>query len=185
MKVLKILNKSSSQQSLNLNVNINITQLEAIEEALNKNFKTQVGILGDRNNRATVSRGTSGKAKVTANETLDTKTNASVGVVHEFGSYAQHIPERSFLRVPLMLFLGGAVNEAAAKINTAIQTADIQRAYALLGLAGEKVVQEAFATGGNGAWPKLKPMTIARKGSSSILIDSAQLRKSIHSRVVG
>ena len=184
MKTVKILNKSSAQQSLHLNINIDISKLTAFEEQLGKHFKTHVGILGNRNNRATLSRAGTGKAKVTQNETLATATNAMIGFVHEFGSYTAKIPERSFLRVPLMLFLGTAVNEASGKINKAIEMADVARAYAILGIAAEKVIQEAFATGGNGSWPKLKSMTIARKGSSAILIDSGQLRKSITSKVV-
>ena len=184
MKVVKIINKSSSKQNLSMTVNINTTKLELLESALGRHFKTQVGILGNRNARATISRASTGKAKVTDNETLSTATNAYIGFVHEFGSYTAKIPERSFLRVPLMLFLGTAINEASGKINKAIEMADVARAYAILGIAAEKVIQEGFASGGYGAWPKLKPMTIARKGSSAILIDSGQLRKAITSKVV-
>jgi hypothetical protein len=52
----------------------------------------------------------------------------------------------------------------------------VKSAVKLLGVMGEETVQEAFATGGFGQWPALRPRTIQRKGSSRILIDSAQLR---------
>jgi len=184
MKVLKILNKSSSNQSMSMTVNIDTTKLEVLEAALGRHFKTQVGILGDRNSRATISRASSGKSKVTAHETLANLTNAQIGYINEFGSYALHIPPRSFLRVPLMLYLKDKLNEAASKINKAIEQADVHRAYAVLGIAAEAVVQDAFKDSGPG-WDKLSPKTIALKGSSAILIDSGQLRKSITSKVVG
>lgn len=184
-KTIKILNKQGSMSQASLNVNINTDRLDKIQSELYKRIVTHVGILGDRNERATISRTSSGKAKITENETLATMTNATIGFIHEFGSYKDHIPARSFLRVPLMLFLHDAVREAQGKIREAFATGDVRKAYALLGIAAEKVIQEGFATGGYGAWEKLKQSTIDRKGSSAILIDSAQLRKSIHSKVVG
>lgn len=183
MKVLKILNKSSSQQNMSLTVNIDTVRLSILEEALNRHLKTQVGIMGDKNARKDIDRASSGKAKTVKGSTA-TLTNAQIGFLHEFGSYALKIPERSFLRMPLMLFLKDAVNEGGAKINQAIEMADVHKAYAILGIAAEKVIQEGFASGGYGNWPKLRPITIALKGSSAILIDSGQLRKSITSKVV-
>jgi hypothetical protein len=65
-----------------------------------------------------------------------------------------------------------------------IRMTGVKSAVKLLGVMGEETVQEAFATGGFGQWPALRPRTIQRKGSSRILIDSAQLRKAVTSRVV-
>lgn len=47
----------------------------------------------------------------------------------------------------------------------------------LSSLVGELVdhEREAFATGGFGEWPALKPATIARKGSSKILVETGSL----------
>ena len=44
-------------------------------------------------------------------------------------------------------------------------------------------MQEAFETGGFGAWEPIKEATSSRKGSSQILIDSSQLRRSVISKV--
>ena len=53
-----------------------------------------------------------------------------------------------------------------------------------LGVYAEETIQEAFNTGGWGVWPKLALSTVKRKGSSRILIETAQMRKAISSRVV-
>ena len=53
----------------------------------------------------------------------------------------------------------------------------------LLGVYGESIVQEAFETGGFGTWEPLSQETVEAKGSNSILIDTAQLRRSITSKV--
>ena len=186
MKVIKILNKTGSMSQASLNVNINLDKLENLEKELGKKFSTRVGILGDSNSRATISRSASGKAKITKDESLSSMTNAEIGFIHEFGRFGStpRIPQRSFLRMPLMLFLNDAVRELAPKIKVAIDNGNIKSAYALLGIGAEKVIQDGFATGGYGTWEKLSPITIKKKGSSAILIDSAQLRKSIHSTVI-
>jgi hypothetical protein len=56
---------------------------------------------------------------------------------------------------------------------------DVVRIFNLIGALGVGLVQQAFATGGFGKWAPLKAATIKRKGGAAILIDSAQLRKSI------
>jgi phage gpG-like protein len=108
-------------------------------------------------------------------------TNGDIGAVHEFGSMSQHIPQRSFLRMPLTTRLKDNVSSNWGEI---ILRQGFNSALRKLGVMGENTVQKAFATGGFGIWPKLKPATIARKRSSAILIDTAQLRRSISSRVV-
>lgn len=118
--------------------------------------------------------------------------NPSLGAVHEFGaSFSRKgtgstttIPRRSFLEMPLSLYLGSELLRSGANWIELIATRGLPYALARLGLVGEDVVQEAFATGGFGNWPALAPETIRRKGSSAILIESAQMRKAISSRVV-
>lgn len=108
-------------------------------------------------------------------------TNGDIGAVHEFGSMSQHIPQRSFLRMPLTTRLKDNVS---SNWGETILRQGFNSALRKLGVMGENTVQKAFATGGFGVWPKLKPATIARKRSSAILIDTSQLRRSISSRVV-
>jgi len=118
--------------------------------------------------------------------------NPSLGAVHEFGlSFSRRrdratttIPRRSFLQMPLTLFLGPEILRFGARWAQALVQRGAGRMVALLGVVGEDVVQEAFSTGGFGQWQPLAAETIRRKGSSRILIESAQLRKSVSSRVI-
>jgi phage gpG-like protein len=80
--------------------------------------------------------------------------------------------------MPLMLYLGEEVGKASSRINKFIMAGKAVEAYAVLGITAEKVIQDAFDTGGFGYWSKLK----YREGSPLIL--SGQLRKSIHSKVI-
>ena len=48
-----------------------------------------------------------------------------------------------------------------------------------VGLAAMEDVEDRFNTKGYGTWVPLSPITIARKGSSEILIDTGNMRKSV------
>lgn len=131
--------------------------------------------------------------------------NAEIGLVHEFGvtagaspfkmpgvskqpvkSPGMNLPERSFLRMPLITKLPVAiVAQGKAAWRKAIVEKGVVFALKNLGVLAEGVVQDAFATGGFGTWPRLSKFTIKKKGSAAILIDTAQLRQSVTSRVVG
>jgi predicted transcriptional regulator len=173
-KEIKLFKKGQSS----LSVKINTPVLEQLEETLKKRFVAHVGILGSKNTRATTTTNSKGKQTVTKNESLSALTNAQIGLAHEFGVITKHIPERSFLRVPLLFHLKEKVDESASRINKAIMAGDALGAYALLGIAGEKVIQNAFATRGDDNWP------INEETGRGSLIDSGQLRKSISSEVV-
>lgn len=150
-------------------VTINLDGLEAIKKAVGDTYRTRVGILGSSAAR------TNGAA-------MD---NATIGLIQMFGSVSAGIPPRDFLLMPietkkreLLRSLGGGMMRQAFKRR------DFKGMFALLGIKAEEIVQEAFATGGFGRWAPLKPSTIARKKSSAILIDTAQLRAAITSDVV-
>jgi phage gpG-like protein len=187
MKVVQLYKSGQNHMTLK----INTVKLEAIQKALGIKYRTEVGILGaSEHNRKQIGprmaseRNAKGLAKPSKTD-ASTLTNAQIGTIHEFGSVSRGIPARSFLWMPLSLHLMDEVNKKASVINNHLNMADIFKCYQLLGIIAENVVQEAFETGGFGHWQKLKAATIARKGGSeAILIDTAQLRKSITSRVV-
>lgn len=126
--------------------------------------------------------------------------NPSLGAVHEFGSKLRHIPARSFLRVPLLLKLPERIDQIGRDVwRSLVLNRGLTEALRLLGVLGEQIVQEAFATGGFGQWAPLSPryarwkMAFTRQRARkaglgpvqiAILILSAQLRKSVTSRVV-
>ena len=49
----------------------------------------------------------------------------------------------------------------------------------MLGVAGVRLVNEAFETSGWGNWAENSPLTIAQKGSALPLINTGKLRQSI------
>lgn len=112
-------------------------------------------------------------------------TNPEIGAIHEFGRVGDNpLPARSFLRMPLQTKLVGEVDKIGKKVfQHLIIKKDVRTALKALGVVAENVIQAAFATGGFGLWKKLSAYTIRKKKSSAILIDTAQLRKSITSAV--
>jgi len=149
---------------MNDEIKFDIGKLNKFAMALKKKYVSKVGILTD-----------------TARK--DGFGNVQLGAVHEFGSYSRNIPARSFLRVPLMGHGKDIIKDCADVALQAFVDGDPKKAYKVLGIAGEAVVQKAFETSGDGKWPGLKPATIARKGSSMPLIDTGSLRRSVTSAV--
>ena len=150
------------------------SRLEQLAKELGRKYSVKVGILGQKASaKHTDGQGGTGN-----------KTNSEIGFKHEFGSRSEKIPKRSFLREPLRFHLQEEVNKGAKKIMACFEARDIKKAYALLGIAAEAVIQKAFASRGFGLWKPNAPLTIAKKGSDSPLIDTGQLRKSVTSAVV-
>lgn len=158
--------------------------------------RVQVGVIGGENQRFDEK----------GHETLG---NADIGLIHEFGVIGRlvkhksrgqerlarkeegredktvNMPERSFLRLPLIKRLPAEIYKAGAGFwRKLILQKGVVAALKALGIQGEATVQDAFQTGGFGHWPKLTAYTIKKKKSDSILIDTAQLRQSVTSRVV-
>lgn len=103
-------------------------------------------------------------------------TNPEIAMVHEFGSPVANIPERSFLR-------------STMDTNRAKYTKEIQRiatkifdgktAYAAMNLLGMRAANDVKNTIRAHVPPPLQPETVARKGSSTPLIDTGQVINSI------
>ncbi len=110
----------------------------------------------------------------------DGLTVAGVAAVHEFGTADGRIPERSFLRATFDANnsrYAGMAKRIAARV---VDGEDPEGLLTALGLTIAGDVQERIAAG---IEPTLAPATVARKGSSTPLIDTGRLRQSISSRV--
>lgn len=143
----------------------------------------KVGIFGRKTGRKAPGariRGWGGHRK---GKTASSNTNAELGMVHEFGSWASGIPPRPFLRMPLQTQAEAITKEGTVGAKPLLAAGKMRMVLARIGIACENAIQRAFESGGFGKWPKLRPATIKRKGSSAILIDTAQLRRSIASKV--
>ena len=165
-----------------MEVRSDLSKLEAFAKALKIKHRVQVGVFsGDANRFAAGNKKKAGghvksKAEDQAND------NAFLGAVHELGQ--GHHPPRSFLRATLFEHGQEIAKIAGKDIFALAWKGQISLFWKRLGIACEKLVDKAFQTGGFGKWPALKAGTIRAKGSSAILIDTGQLRRSIASRVI-
>ena len=113
--------------------------------------------------------------------------NATIGAAHEFGSMAQGLPKRSFLREPLQEHLQKKLNAAGAFSQG--EQAEILKTKSLVpwakkvAIMAEEVVKGAFDSNGYGKWAPLKPETLKRKTTTDTLVETTQLRDSIVSDV--
>ena len=160
--------------------------LKDIESAFYNKFVTRVGILGGKTSRTKVITSSKGIRK--AGRVSSPMTNAAIGLIHEKGSLSAKIPRRSFLEMPLVLKSKGLLamkNLIWDVFKGGPETASrLRRAYIELGHTAERIVDAAFQSHGFGRWAPNTSGTVNRKRSSSPLIDSSQLRRSISSDVV-
>lgn len=149
-------------------VTFNSKPLQQIVKALRgKPPVVRIGIFGAKDSRS------SGKL-----------TNAEIGAKHEYG--LDGMPQRSFLRIPLMERLPGAMENARAFDRPAL--AEIVRSGSILvwmkkmAIIAEDVVAGAFDSGGYGKWPAWKNPHY-QNNTGKILVDTQQLRNSITTEV--
>jgi len=110
--------------------------------------------------------------------------NVTLGAIHEFGSETKGIPPRSFIRMPLEERAKDLRADIVREIGDYVRNNQSEEtALKRIGIAAENIIQKAFDTKGFGKWPALKASTIAKKGSASPLIDTAEMRRAITSEV--
>ena len=149
-------------------------------------LRVRVGVLDDGAKRDKAPRGARSKkarvrAKAAARSQRQRLSLLEVAVVHEFG--AGHVPQRSFIRA--------TIDEKRSEIEA--EMTNLARGVVsgkldgrtALDLLGQKVAGWCQARIAAGIAPALKPATIKRKGSSTPLINTGQLRSAITWRVEG
>lgn len=168
-------------------VRLDTDKLEAIERELNKVFVAQIGVLGvkasGRMSTGAVRPWKKGGGHKKGKSKSDL-SNVDIGLIHEKGSKSGKIPRRSFLEVPLTTKMPALMSKIGNELLKGLSAGNIQVAYAKLASIAEGVVLRAFNSSGYGTWQANSPSTVARKHSSRPLIDTAQLRQSIASRVI-
>jgi len=154
---------------------INISTTKEISAMLGSGMFIKVGIVGDE-------AATEREKKDDKEESL---SNAEVGLKHEFGSVTEKIPIRSFLKMPLETKFKSILKAmSSTTARSKLEKGEIEDFWKIVGISAENVIQDAFESGGFGKWKPLSAFTKLKKGSSQILIDTAQLRKAITSEVV-
>jgi len=188
-------------------ISFDVGELKSLARAIkaSRNMRVRVGLFPNNSARLEASKDTKKRTKEGAREVVKGSTSVmtapELGAIHEFGSktrgvgpsifghFAMHqagpIPARSWLRMPIMLYLRPLVEgKGRSYWRSALSTKGMHFTLKKLGMCAKEVIQNAFETGGFGHWAKLKKATIKAKGSSAILIDTAQLRKAVASKVV-
>jgi len=143
----------------------NIEPLKKLQREIDKDYITKVGVLGAKNAR-------NGE-----------NTNAMIGAVHEFGSFTKNIPRRSWLKMPLVHKNKKLLNRWVLSVRRLLPRRKFKRMFEILGIEAESIIHRSFETKGFWQWKKITEQTARRKGSNQILIDTAQLRKSVTSKV--
>lgn len=183
-----------------VNANINYKGMKKLVEAITKEWKIRVGLLGGHGGDDEVS------------EDLDM---AGLGAIMEYGATIKvtdkmrkylasqglhlkpdtkeiHIPARSFLQMPLEAKADEILKNTRAdyKIQDLNYFLDkgkltLINFASVLGAECVNAIQEAFNTQGFGQWKENHPFTIKQKNSSSPLIKDGDLRKAIVAEISG
>ena len=150
-------------------INVNLAGLEKMQRELGNSYIGRVGVLGShvaRTDKSGIS-------------------NSELMLIQMFGSKTNNIPPRDPLLAPIQMHKREIIKDmGSASVRDAFKRGNYLLVYQLLAQSAANFCHLAFDTGGFGLWPKLKPQTIARKGSSAILIDTRQLERSVTSDVV-
>lgn len=160
--------------------------LNRLVKAISDGDVLRVGVLGKKNTRGEaggLKKGGGHSTKSVKRGWTAEMSNADIGAVMEFGSISKGIPDRPWLRLPLIHEAGTIIKAASEGIKDMVNTGNKKGMLKRLGIACEAAIQRGFASRGFGTWKPNAPYTIQQKGSDSPLIDTAQLRRSVASEV--
>lgn len=168
-------------------VTLDMTGLKSLLSNIEERYVVRVGILGSQATEEHQRKETGELAQGGGHKTSKEKssiTNAEIGLAHEKGVKSQNLPRRSWLEEPLTDHLSDYFQQVGAEAIAYILTAQPKKAYEDLGLICEQIILKGFESDGYGKWKPLKQATIIAKNSSRVLVDTAQLKKSVTSMVV-
>lgn len=145
------------------NIKIDLSGLQQLDKFLSSQKQAHLGIFQSEDARD------------------DKNSNVAIGAKHEFGSFSENIPQRSWLRMPVKVKANDiAGNTAIAIKNNLTNPKGVDIVAKSIGVAGLGVIQEAFDTKGFGQWKPNSPATIAAKGGKNTpLIEKAELRQAV------
>jgi hypothetical protein len=149
---------------MSFRVTSDLSKLNRFVKAVGDDWRVRVGIFGSRSER---------------NDT-NVEDNASIGLKHELGSFSEHLPQRSWLTMPLRVSQREIIRDASLGAKELMALGRMYDVLRNLGFACEDAILAAFRSGGFGTWAPLKD----KKANHAILIHTGQLRKSVASQVV-
>lgn len=143
----------------------NLKKLEDYKKALDKskNSYVAVGVIGNKLTKRIYDSG------------VDV---VQVALTHEFGT--SKIPKRSFLKQSFEIKKKDINNILKIQYNRVFEgKSTVNKSLNIVGVKARNISVDSFRTGGFGRWTPLKPETIAKKGTSTILVETSTLKQSI------
>lgn len=156
---------------------LNLEKLHELERKMERvgDAKVKVGVLASRGGNA---------QHVDADGKATGITMVELAAIHEFGSPAANIPERSFIRrtfIEKQDALAGVIAKLARGVVT--EKITLERALNVLGAWGAAEVKKTVTLGAH-IPPPLQPETVARKKSNRPLVDTGRMVDSVQWEIV-
>ena len=145
---------------------------------IDKGFARIVGAIKNATQQATV---TVGIHQDDGDKSHGLFTVAQIAAVHEYGSEDGKIPQRSFIRDTHDLNLQANL-ERLKRLEEHVLTGKLTQ-HQMLTYLGEVASKQMVSRINQGIAPELKKSTVRRKGSSTPLVDTGQLKGSITFKV--
>jgi hypothetical protein len=179
-----------------MDITYNTAGLDKLKKAFSDRSYVKVGVLTEdasRNNDYLVGRYNKFKddnsiplkiRKGLIQTYKDNPSNADTGASLEFGIISQKVPARPWLMPSTLSAIADIMKNDTKLTESMAKKGSSQDALKIIGIMVENKIQDAFDSAGSGKWAPLSQITVKLKESSSIGIDTAQLRKAVHSEVV-
>lgn len=107
---------------------------------------------------------------------------AELAAIHLFGAPSKNIPARDFLRAPLEAAKSEQIRITTMVAKSITHTGmSIEKGLDVIGIWGEATIKAAMRSGD--IKPSNAPSTVARKGSSTPLVDTGELHDAISHKV--
>lgn len=142
------------------------SKLHKFVHGIEDNHVVKVGVLGEKVERENAEGGSD-------------ITNSEIAMVHEFGSITRNIPKRSMLRMPLHEKSAAIISEGSKGSKKLLAEGNSLQVLRNFGAAALAQIYKAFDTRGFGSWAPDEPGTVHAKGSSQVLVDRGELRRSL------
>ena len=125
---------------------MNLEKLVSLKESLKHRPVVQVGVFQKKDARKELGM-----------------TNATLAAIHEFGAPEHGLPARSVLVTPLKDHAAEIMAPLKDKAELIVKATNLKSLWSLVGIACEKVIDQAFQTGGFGKWAPDSFKTLMKK----------------------
>ena len=158
---------------------IHVEALEKLSKALKRKPPVcKVGILANKNIR---------KPEEGKKPKKNPPGNAEIGAAHEYGAPKRGLPQRSFLRVPLIDRLDKTIEQSGLggeeAMKEVLKAGSLKPWLETVANLAEGIVTGAFASNGYGKWKAWKGNYTSSTGQ--ILVETTQLKGSISHEIKG